>query len=290
MGGTGLGLAISSSYVKDLGGFFRLESEIDKGSDFSFNIPVESVDDTASFKLISNKDIKIAILMDTSNKLSANNIARHLTRIGLDKKQIMAVASPSDYKDDITHLIIFQNKTNASVVTDAVANNIKCLIVEESLFSSTKDDFYHSCEIMSQYTSCVNELYAFINIKEAPKVLIVDDDKINVSLIKTLLDGEFCKTSVTGDGEEALNLLINAQKSENGFSLVYLDNQMPSMSGLEVIKKFRQYENEKQIKPIYAVSISGDILKDEEDTKLFDAFATKPFKKEDIREALYKSS
>ncbi|MEN8303266.1 MAG: ATP-binding protein [Campylobacterota bacterium] len=289
-GGTGLGLAISSGYVKDLGGFFKLESETDKGSEFSFDIPLESVDDTFSFKTIDNKEMKIAILMDSSNKLSANNIAKHLTRMGVDKKQIVAVASPSDYKKDVTHLITFQNKTDASIIADSVANNVKCLIVEESLFSITKDDFHQNCEIMSQYTCYVNELYAFINVEEAPKVLIVDDDKISISLIKTLIDGAFCKISVAENGEEALNLLMNAQKNARPFSLAYIDNQMPIISGLDVIKRYREFEQEKQLKPIYAVSISGDMLNSEEDRELFNAFASKPFEKEDIREALSKVS
>ena len=289
-GGTGLGLAISSGYVKDLGGFFSLKSETDKGSEFSFDIAVDSVDETVSFKKIDNKEIKIAILMDIKNKFSANNIVRYLTRVGIDKNQIVPVASLSDYPSGITHLIAFQNKIDASIIADSVANSLKCLIVEESLFSISKDDFHHSCEIMSQYTCFINELYAFINVVEAPKVLIVDDDKISVSLIKTLLDGEFCKINVAGDGEEALNLLMNAHKSGKPFSLAYLDNQMPKISGLEVMKRFREYEEGKQLKQIYAVSISGEMPKNEEDKKLFDAYATKPFEKENIREALYQLS
>ena len=287
-GGTGLGLAISSGYVKDLGGQFRLESETDKGSEFSFDIPVGSTNNIPSFAPISNRDIKIVILMDAINKPSANNIAKHIIRLGIDKKQIVAVASPSSYPSDMTHLILFQNKTDNSVVINAVANNIKCMIVEEKLFSIVKDDVHKNCEIMSQYTCYTNELSAFIDSEAIPKVLIVDDDKISISLIKTLLEGEFCKISVAMDGEEALNLLINAQKMGDPFSLAYLDNQMPIISGLEIIKKFREYEKEKQLKPIYAVSISGDALKNGEDKKHFNAFATKPFEKEDIREALHK--
>ncbi len=287
-GGTGLGLAISSNYVKDLGGCFKLTSEPDKGSEFSFEIPIESTDTTSSFEVGSNKGLLIAILMDISNKPSANNIARYLIRMGIQKSQIVPVSSPSDYPKGMTHLITFQKKTNASVLAGAIANNVKCLVVEESLFSVTKDDFHKNCEVMSQYSSCAYDLYYFISVENIPKILIVDDDKISVSLIKTLLEGEFCKIISCKNGEEALNLLMNAQKSKTPFSLVYLDNQIPGISGKELIKKFREYEKKKQLKPIYAVSISGEAPKKEEDKKLFNMYASKPFKKEDIRDALSK--
>lgn len=289
-GGTGLGLAISSDYVKDLGGQFKLQSETDKGSEFSFDIPVDNNKVIPSFAPINNKDIKIAILMDGLNNFSASNIAKYLSTFGLQNEQIVAVASSSTYPSDMTHLISFQNKTDSSVVASAVAKNFKCMLVEENLFSVDKDDFHNSFELISQYTCYVNELYAFISSKVMPKVLIVDDDKISVSLIKTLLEGEFCKVSVAMDGEEALNLLISAQRSGDPFSLAYLDNKMPVISGLGVIKRFRAYEKEKQLKPIYAVSISGDILNNEDDRKHFNAFTGKPFEKKDIREALYKIS
>ncbi len=289
-GGTGLGLAISSDYVKDLGGEFRLESETDKGSEFSFDVPLEKIDTTTSFQTIDNSDFKIAVIMDASNKPSVNNIAKYLTRMGIDKKQIVGVASPSDCKSDITHLISFQNKTDASHIDELIAKNIKCLVVEESLFSISKDHFHPKCEVMSQYTCYVNELHRFLRVEEAPKVLIVDDDKISVSLIKTLLEGEFCNISVAEDGEQALTSLMDAQKSGNPFSLAYFDNQMPKISGLDVIKKFREYESENKLNPIYAVSISGETPKDKEDKKLYDMYATKPFEKEDIRSALYQLS
>lgn len=289
-GGTGLGLAISSAYVTDLGGTLKLESEPDKGSDFFFDIPIDSVNNTVAFNPVNTQDMKIAILMDISNKLSANNIAKYLTRMGVDKKQIVGIASSTDCEDDVTHLISFQSKTDAATIEETIAKNIKCLVVEESLFSITKENFHHSCEIISQYSCGIKELYAFLSVEKAPKVLIADDDKISVSLIKTLLDGEFCKISVAEDGEEALNMLVNAQKDGNPFSIAYFDNQMPKINGLEVLKRFREYEKENMLKPMYAVSISGETPKDEDDRKLYNMYATKPFEKEQIRDALYQLS
>jgi len=82
-------------------------------------------------------------------------------------------------------------------------------------------------------------------------------------------------------------MLISAHSNGRPFSLVYIDNQMPGMNGYALIKKFRDYEKKRQVKPIYVVSISGDEVNDEIDKTLFDLFLTKPFNKEDIREALY---
>jgi len=286
-GGTGLGLAISSTYAKDLGGFFKLESDIGKGSEFSFEIVVESENEEVSFPLVENREIKIAILMDAKNKFTASNIAKYITRMGIDKGQIVATTSTTNHLNDITHLIAFQNKINGSIVADIANNNIKCMVVEESLFSLSKEDYLNGCEVISQFSSYVKELHSFINVKTAPKVLIVDDDRINCSLIETLLDKEFCKVTSSSDSEKALEMLIDAQKNSRPFSLIYIDNHMPGMNGNMVIRKFREYEKRKNLKPIYVVSISGDVVKNEADKRLFDLFLTKPFKKEDIREALY---
>ena len=286
-GGTGLGLAISSTYVKDLGGFFKLESDIDKGSEFSFEIVVESETEERALPLVENREIKIAILLDSKNKFTANNIAKYITRMGIDKSQIVATTSSANHLNDITHLIVFQNKINSSILEGVANNNIKCLVVEESLFSISKDDYPNNFEIVSQFSPYVSELHAFINVKTAPKILIVDDDKINCSLVETLLDKEFCKVTTSSDSEKALEMLIDAQKNGRPFSLVYIDNQMPRMDGHTVIRKFREYEKKEKLKPIYVVSISGDVVKDEADKKLFNLFLTKPFKKEDIRDALY---
>jgi signal transduction histidine kinase/DNA-binding response OmpR family regulator/PAS domain-containing protein len=43
-GGTGLGLAITKSYIELMGGVMHIESEVDKGSTFSFSLPLEVVE------------------------------------------------------------------------------------------------------------------------------------------------------------------------------------------------------------------------------------------------------
>ena len=286
-GGTGLGLSICAGYVKEFGGELQLESTIGKGSKFYFDMPLVSSNKGASFSSIKNSALKIAILMSAENSFTANNIAKYFARMGIDKSQVTAISSTSAYPKGMTHLVSFQNKTDDSIISDAIASNIKTLIVEENLFSINKNDLHGSSKIISQYGYYANTLHAFVDTHEIPKVLIVDDDEASVLLVKLILESEFCEVVVAKDGERALNTLINAQKANKPFSLAFLDNKMPIIYGSEVMKRFRTYEKDNGLRPIYAVSISGDMLKDSENKEFFDIHIGKPFKKVDIRKALY---
>ena len=286
-GGTGLGLSICAGYVKDFGGELKLESELGKGSKFYFDMPLLASNKTASFSKINSSSMKIAILMSAENSFTANNIAKYFARMGVGKNQVTAISSTSAYPKDMTHLVSFQNKTDDSIIADAIARNVKTLIVEENLFSINKTEIHGSSKIISQYGYYANTLHAFVDTYVIPKVLIVDDDESSVLLVKLILESEFCEVIVAKDGQRALDTLINAQKANRPFSLAFLDNKMPIIYGSEVMKKFRTYERDNGLEPIYAVSISGDMLKGSENEEFFDVHIGKPFKKADIRKSLH---
>lgn len=65
-------------------------------------------------------------------------------------------------------------------------------------------------------------------------ILIVDDDKINLSAAKTALSGSYKITAVTSGGQ-AMKFLQN-----NICDLILLDINMPEMDGFEVMAKIRE--------------------------------------------------
>ena len=68
-----------------------------------------------------------------------------------------------------------------------------------------------------------------------PRILIVDDDQGQRSLLETFLRGQGYETQSAASGEAALQLL-----AEEPFALMISDVRMPGMSGLETLRRVRQ--------------------------------------------------
>lgn len=80
------------------------------------------------------------------------------------------------------------------------------------------------------------------------KVLIVEDNPLNLKLFKDLLDAHDLETVQTGDGREA-RPLAEAEMPD----LIIMDIQLPYISGLDLIRDFKADKNLRNI-PILAVT------------------------------------
>ncbi|QFR49882.1 response regulator [Sulfurimonas lithotrophica] len=76
-------------------------------------------------------------------------------------------------------------------------------------------------------------------------VLAVDDDMINLKLLKSMLmkTGDVAEVIEAGNGSDAIGIL----KSRNDIDLILLDIIMPVMNGIEMLKVVRADENLKQL-------------------------------------------
>jgi len=284
-GGTGLGLSICASYVKSLGGELQLRSTPDKGSSFYFDIPIECSLPQPMFPKLHPTTLNLGIILDKSNIESSKNILRYLSKMGLTKAHISVLMQGKSIDDSLTHLICFEHLLTQEIETFIAQKNIPLLVVEETFLSMLDEKESNQKQIISQYGYYAPKLHKFVSDNQPKRVLVVDDDKINIELIKAILSESFCQIDTAQDGERALKMLKEALLQERPYAIAFLDKHMPKLSGEEVISKFRKIEKESISAPIYAVSISGESIEDQHND-LFDNYVTKPFNQKRIKEIL----
>ncbi len=81
---------------------------------------------------------------------------------------------------------------------------------------------------------------------DLPIILAVDDEPDNLTLLSSLLKGEF-KVKVANSGEKALKIAQTDPKP----ALILLDILMPEMGGFEVCEKLKGDSNTKSIPVVF---------------------------------------
>ena len=114
------------------------------------------------------------------------------------------------------------------------------------------------------------------------KILIVDDNKLNIKVAKKALQPYEVIIDECYNGEECLKKV-----KENQYDVILMDIMMPVMSGTTTLKKLQ--EEEKQIPPVIAVT--ADAIAGAQERYLKEGFVdyiAKPFTKKQIKEKLDK--
>ncbi len=114
------------------------------------------------------------------------------------------------------------------------------------------------------------------------KVLAVDDDMINLKLLKSMLmkNDDVLEVIEAKNGADAINVL----KERNDIDMILLDIIMPVMGGLEMLQIVRADENLKQL-PI--IVLTTDETKKTEALELgANGFLMKPVRAGDVAEKI----
>ncbi len=114
-------------------------------------------------------------------------------------------------------------------------------------------------------------------------ILVVEDNKINRTVAKGLLEKMGHIVSLANDGQEGVEAV-----EENDYDLILMDIHMPRLNGLEATKKIRGMENvDKANVPILA--LTADVMQDsiEEYSKHgMQGYVAKPVRREALLNAL----
>ncbi|WP_439882511.1 response regulator [Pontibacter sp. MBLB2868] len=122
------------------------------------------------------------------------------------------------------------------------------------------------------------------------KVYIIDDDEISVFLTETMLDVEHFAKEYRGfiAAQEALDFLIHSIENKELHNLpdiIFLDLNMPFMSGWELLDALSTYETQLAGKCrifILTSSVDAQELKRAENYKLVAGFLQKPLEDDSL--------
>jgi CheY-like chemotaxis protein len=113
------------------------------------------------------------------------------------------------------------------------------------------------------------------------KILIVDDNKLNIKVARRALSGFDFDIDECCDGQECLDKVING----NEYDLILMDIMMPNMGGEETLHKLKEIPNFN----IPTIALTADAVAGSREKYIGEGFVdyiAKPFSKDQIKEKL----
>jgi len=106
------------------------------------------------------------------------------------------------------------------------------------------------------------------------RVLIVEDNKINLMVAQAILESLGCSIEIAENGRNGIECM-----AAGGFDIVLMDCQMPEMDGFEATRVWRAREGE-GAKRLTIVAVTANALKGDRERCLavgMDDYLSKPF-------------
>ena len=126
------------------------------------------------------------------------------------------------------------------------------------------------------------ETFKFSNALKPLRILIVEDDKVNLMVLALMLKekGHFIESA--SNGLEALSL-----HAKNQYDVIFMDIQMPVMDGIEATVKIREREGKSRYTPIIALTAYA-LIGDREKFLSYglDEYIPKPIKMDELFQLL----
>lgn len=287
-GGTGLGLSIVRMFVEMHGGRIWVDSELGKGSTFTFILPVIEAEDSAA----PEPEPEVELLIPTRHKIvlvvedepDIMGLIRH--QLESQGYRVITAAlgdeaiakANAEHPHLITLDILLPDRDGFDVLRELKANphttDIPVLIL--SIVQDKESGFRLGA--VDYLTKPIDEQHLIRSVRaildRKARVLIAEDDPDTIDMLAQMLERSGFQTLAAVDGYETLAL---ARREKPG--LILLDLRMPGMDGYEALVRLKQDVETCDI-PIIAMSAHATDYRSEREKLLAlgaAEFLSKPF-------------
>ena len=329
-GGAGLGLNIVSSILEHMDGEIDVESKIGIGTDFFIRIPLKVIDrekywdnykehiqqqkviifqqNTTDISCVKNYELLIKYLESYEIK-SINQIDSLMSLLEIDVDVLFIIGNNINKEiikklSKIVKKITVINKTDIKLdngnicnVTGPITPNIILLSLlndEQNAIMGTDKCLLHETVNNSNRCILVDRpcVYNNSDIKYPPlnmQVLVIEDNKPNQAIIQSLLKKFDIESDVADNGQIGLDMF---KKNIEKYDMIFIDQNMPIMDGIETCKNIRKFENKNNLPETYLVTLTANAVSGEKERMLaigMNDFMVKPIKLPILREILIKA-
>lgn len=299
-GGTGLGLTISRNLSSLLRGDIEVESKVNQGSKFTLTLPImidSQVVPTKTTKAIAHHSAELPAktevytAIDDDLKALPSPGSKVLLIIEDDvafARVLLTLAREDNFLCLIAHTtargfeLAMEHKPDAIILDmklpDALGLSLLDRLKENprtrhipvhaiSAMDYSREALHLGAVGYLHKPSKVEDIKKSLQFLESKidqrmkKVLVIEDDSVQRMAIEKLIGGDGVEIVSIGTGNEAMEHLSKTQ-----FDCVILDLTLPDISGLDLLEKIANSNNNMSYPPV--IVYTGRVLSHEEESKL----------------------
>ncbi len=305
-GGLGLGLTVVYGMVAAMEGFMHIESKKGSGTMVSVSIPQKVLGKSPCMEVEARSDLCLACFLKTEKYAVPevrdyyNETISHISQ-GLNVP-LYRVSNIEELKGlfkryQLTHLVVgeeeygentsyFEYLDEPAEVVVIAGDNFT--LPQGSNIKILRKPFYYLplVNILNASAGKDSELLSRKNmICPGVKVLVVDDEPMNLMVAEGIFKDYKMTVKTAGSGMEAIELCGNED-----FDLIFLDHMMPEMDGVETLKRLRRLHPD-ALEPLTVIAFTANAVSGAREMFLqegFDEFISKPIEDLELERVLRK--